>query len=94
MADTFELVDEEDAAVVALTPMGVLHVRQVGRLDSLSSVAEEIAKVYRLTWRGKVAPETATKMTYVLKELRAALEAAVVEQRLAALEELVKANAP
>jgi hypothetical protein len=58
-------------------------------LDTLASVRTEMARVYRLTLQGKLEPETMTKLIYVLKEIRACIEADVFDEaprRLAELE--------
>jgi hypothetical protein len=62
---------------------------RIGHLDSLGGVVREMASVYREVRLGKTEPDTGCKLTYILKEIRAALEAHVLERlelRLEAIE--------
>jgi hypothetical protein len=62
---------------------------RIGHLDSLGGVVREMAAVYREVRTGKTEPDIGCKLVYILKEIRAALEAHVLErleQRLEAIE--------
>ena len=57
-------------------------------LDTLVGVRGEMARLYRLALKGTVQPDEMTKFIYALKEIRACIEAEVldgVQQRLEAL---------
>ncbi|SDP41584.1 hypothetical protein SAMN04488061_2912 [Filomicrobium insigne] len=67
------------------------EVPRVGHLDSLAGVLRELGCVYREARTGKLPLDKATKLAYVLKEMRAALEAITIErieERLAELESM------
>lgn len=58
------------------------------RLDQLKTVRTEMGRLYRLWLNGKLKSDEMTKGTYVLKEIRACIEAEVLDslqQRLTAL---------
>src|SRR5687767_12591494 len=62
---------------------------RIGHLDSLGGVVREMSAVYREVRTGKTAPDLGCKLVYILREIRAALEAHVLErleQRLEAIE--------
>jgi hypothetical protein len=62
---------------------------RIGHLDSLGGVVREMGAVYREARTGKTEPDVACKLVYILKEIRAALEAHVLERlelRLEAIE--------
>ena len=61
---------------------------RVARLDTVGRVVSELGKVYRLARQGEIDLGDAKSLTYVLRELRCALEAGDVERRLEALESL------
>jgi hypothetical protein len=66
----------------------VLPPRNAMRLDSLGAVRREMARIYRLGLNGKLPSDEMTRFTYVLKELRACIEAETltdVQERLAVL---------
>ena len=66
--------------------------RETGRLDRLSSVRQEMARIYRKVKSGKLEPESGTKRVYILKEIRACIEAEIgerLEERLVKVQELV-----
>jgi hypothetical protein len=57
-------------------------------LDTLVGVRGEMARLYRLALKGTVQPDEMTKFIYALKEIRACIEAEVldsVQAKLAAL---------
>ena len=57
-------------------------------LDTLAGVRGEMARLYRLGLNGRIRSDEMTRFIYVLKEIRAALEAEIlidVQQRLAFL---------
>ena len=61
---------------------------RISRLDNVGGVVRELGRVYRLARRGEMEHGDAKALTYVLRELRCALEAGDVERRLEALEAL------
>ena len=65
---------------------------RIGRLDTVGHVVTELGKVYRATRQGKMDMGDAKSLTYVLREIRCALEAGDLERRLDALEALGAAN--
>ena len=57
-------------------------------LNTLAGVRGEMARLYRLGLNGKIRSEEMTRFVYVLREIRACLEAELltdVQQRLASL---------
>ena len=60
---------------------------RIGRLHTVGCVVTELGKVYRLARRGEMEISQAKILTYVLREIRCALEASDVERRLEELEE-------
>src|SRR5262245_17064765 len=66
----------------------VLSPRNAMALDTLAGVRGEMARLYRLALNGRIPCDELTRLTYVLKEIRACIEAEVltdVQQRLALL---------
>ena len=66
----------------------VLSPRNAMSLDTLAGVRGEMARLYRLALNGRVPSDEMTRFIYVLKEIRACLEAEIltdVQQRLALL---------
>jgi hypothetical protein len=61
---------------------------RVGHLDTLGGVLAEMRAVYREARLGKTPLEEATKLTYILKEMRAGLEAMAIEEIQQKLREL------
>jgi hypothetical protein len=62
---------------------------RIGHLDSLGGVVREMSAVYREVRTRKTAPDLGCKLVYILREIRAALEAHVLErleQRLESIE--------
>ena len=57
------------------------------RLDNAEDVKRELAKLYRETRSGLIDPADATKMGWLLGEIRKAIETSSIEARLASLEE-------
>ena len=62
---------------------------RISKLDSVGGVVTELARVYRLARRGKMEMSEAKGLTYILREIRCALEASDIERRI---EELEAAN--
>ena len=60
---------------------------RIGRLHTVGHVVTELGRVYRLARRGEMEITEAKSLTYVLREIRCALEASDVERRLEELEE-------
>lgn len=58
-------------------------------MDSLAGVRQEMARLYRLGLTGKIRSDEMTRFVYVLKEIRACLEA---EVRVEARGQLVSMN--
>jgi hypothetical protein len=57
-------------------------------LDTLAGVRGEMARLYRLALNGRIRTDELTRLIFVLKEIRACLEAELltdVQQRLALL---------
>jgi hypothetical protein len=74
----------EKPKIELLSPLS----RNAMRLDSIGAVRREMARIYRLGLNGKLPSDEMTRFTYVLKELRACIEAEMltdVQQRLALL---------
>ena len=66
----------------------VLPPRNAIALDTLAGVRGEMARLYRLGLNGRIPSDEMTRFVYVLKEIRACLEAEMltdVQQRLALL---------
>ena len=66
----------------------VLPPRNAVALDTLAGVRSEMARLYRLGLNGRIRSDEMTRFVYVLKEIRACLEAEIltdVQQRLALL---------
>lgn len=59
---------------------------RIGRLNTVGGVVTELGRVYRKARRGDMDMGEAKSLTYVLRELRCALEAGDVERRLDELE--------
>ncbi len=57
--------------------------RCVVKLDSLAAVRTEMARIYRLSLTKKLKADEATKYVYMLKEIRACIEAELVPAALA-----------
>lgn len=59
---------------------------RIGPLNTVGGVVTELGRVYRKARRGVMDMSEAKSLTYVLRELRCALEAGDVERRLDELE--------
>ncbi len=59
---------------------------RIGRLDTVGGVVTELGRIYRLARRSELDMADAKALTYVLREIRCALEASDIERRLEALE--------
>ncbi len=62
---------------------------RIGPLETVGHVVTELGRVYRLARRGELEMEKAKSLTYMLREIRCALEAGDVERRLEELEGVV-----
>ncbi len=60
---------------------------RIGPLDTVGGVVVELGRVYRLARRNEMEMTDAKALTYVLREIRCALEASDIERRIEALEE-------
>ncbi len=56
------------------------------RLDTIQDVKTELGKLYREARLGKVEAATATKLTYILGEIRKTIETGDIERRIEKLE--------
>ncbi|MBK9326069.1 MAG: hypothetical protein IPN00_06990 [Hydrogenophilales bacterium] len=56
------------------------------KLDSLRHLRDEMGRVYREAWAGKIDTQDATRLVFVLGELRKLYEVIELEQRIDALE--------
>jgi hypothetical protein len=66
----------------------VLPPRNAMALDTLAGVRSEMARLYRLALNGKIRSDEMTRFIFVLKEIRACIEAEMltdVQHRLALL---------
>ncbi len=61
---------------------------RIGPSNTVGGVVTELGRVYRKARRGDMDMGEAKSLTYVLRELRCALEAGDVDRRLEALEAL------
>ena len=59
---------------------------RIGPLDTVGGVVTELGRVYRQARRGDLDIGDATRLAYILRELRCALEAGDIEARIEALE--------
>lgn len=60
------------------------------RLETVDQVRVEMARVYREVRAGKLAPDVASKLFYMLGVLAKTTEAAVAAKRLVEIEDLLK----
>ena len=61
---------------------------RIGQLASIGGVVSELAKIYRAARRGQLDTQDATRLAFILREIRIALEGSDIEQRLEALEQV------
>ncbi len=61
---------------------------RIGPLSTLGGLVDEMTKVYRQARRSEIRVERASKLVYMLSQMRSALEVAQLEARVAALEAL------
>ena len=59
---------------------------RIGPLNTVGGVVTELGRVYRLARRSELDMADAKALTYVLREIRCALEASDIERRIEALE--------
>lgn len=59
---------------------------RVGRLNTLDGVLKEMAAVYREARRGQMETPKASKLMYMLSQMRQTVEVQAIEVRLRALE--------
>ena len=55
---------------------------RIGRLDSMSAIRREMAKIYRQTRRGKIDINDATKLAFLLRTLAEMVASEIIERRL------------
>ena len=59
---------------------------RIGRLNTVGGVVTELGRIYREARRGELDVGDATRLAYILREIRCALELSEFEKRLEALE--------
>ena len=59
---------------------------RIGPLTSVGGVVSELGKIYREARRGQIEVGDATKLAFILREIRCALEVSDIEKRFEALE--------
>ena len=59
---------------------------RIGPLNTVGGVVTELGRIYRLARRSELDMADAKGLTYILREIRCALEASDIERRLEALE--------
>ena len=59
---------------------------RIGPVDTVGGVVTELGRIYREARRSELDMAEAKGLTYILRELRCALEAGDIERRLDALE--------
>ena len=59
---------------------------RIGPLTTVGGVVSELAKIYRQARRGQIGTQDATRLAFILREIRIALEASDIEDRLEVLE--------
>ena len=59
---------------------------RIGPVDTVGGVVTELGRIYREARRSELDMADAKGLTYILRELRCALEAGDIERRLDALE--------
>ena len=59
---------------------------RIGPLITVGGVVSELGKIYRQARRGQLDTQDATRLAFILREIRIALEASDIERRLDALE--------
>ena len=60
----------------------------IGRLCTLTSIRQEMARVYREARRGEILEQSAGRLCYILSLIAKILEGSDLEQRVAKLEQL------
>ena len=59
---------------------------RIGPLDNVGGIVSELGKVYRQARRGQLDTQDATRLAFILREIRIALESSDIEKRLEVLE--------
>ncbi len=59
---------------------------RIAPLTTIGGVLTELGKVYRAARRGQLDTGDATRLAFILREIRIALESSDIEKRLEALE--------
>ena len=59
---------------------------RIGPLTTVGGVVSELGKIYRAARRVQLDTQDATRLAFILREIRIALEASDIEKRLEALE--------
>src|SRR5260370_40246734 len=65
---------------------------RIGHLDSLGGILSELQTVYREVRYGQTKPDVGTKLAFMLREMRAVLEAMALERIERRLSELSPAG--
>ena len=79
------IIDATSGDIETLPPSKTARYRC--KLDTAIDVQRELAKLYRECRSGIIDPADATKMGWLLGEIRKAIETSSIEARLASLEE-------
>jgi len=61
-----------------------------GRLDTIGGIVTELGRLYRGARRGEFPTQDASRLAFLLTQIRRAAEGADIERRLAALEAAVQ----
>ena len=59
---------------------------RIGHLDTVGGIVTELGRVYRQARRGELDLGDTTRLAFVLREIRCALEVSDIERRIEALE--------
>ncbi len=61
---------------------------RIGPLNSVGCVVTELGRIYRQARRGQIDTQDATRLAFILREIRIALESSDIERRLEVLEQV------
>lgn len=59
---------------------------RIGKLDTVGGIVRELGRLYREARRGQIDIADSTRLAFILKTIREALEASEIERRIAILE--------
>ena len=66
----------------------------IGRLSTLTSVRQEMARVYREARHGKISAQEAARFAFILSAIGKIIEGADLEKRIAEVERRLSEKAP